>query len=97
MRARRNSISKTKPSAEQIEEMRLLGEEIKKYESKQDELSQELRVMWLKIPNFTHPVLLYLHLKVPLKFPNLIMFLLLELMRMHYNKKQVVLQIYGNH
>jgi seryl-tRNA synthetase len=55
LRAKRNSVSKTKPSVEQIEDMRGVGSKIKEIE---DELSidnQKFREIWLSIPNLTHP------------------------------------------
>jgi seryl-tRNA synthetase len=55
LRAERNRVSKVKPTAELIEQMKLVGEEIKKLESRGEELAPQLRELHLAIPNLTHP------------------------------------------
>lgn len=51
----RNKLSKTKPSPEQIEQVRELNSEIKILEPRSEELSKEMRTLRLQIPNLTHP------------------------------------------
>ena len=55
LRAERNSASKTKPTPEIIEKMKSVGEEIKALEAKIEPLETELKELWMKVPNFTHP------------------------------------------
>lgn len=55
LRAKRNASSKTKPTPEIIEEMKQVGEQIKDLESKIEPLEAELREIWLRVPNLTHP------------------------------------------
>jgi seryl-tRNA synthetase len=55
LRAKRNVGSKSKPTTEQIEEMKNIGEEIKTLEEKQQATTEELRTLLLKVPNMTHP------------------------------------------
>src|SRR5665647_379742 len=55
LRARRNVTSKTKPSPEQIEEMKNVGAKIKTIEEKLVPLKQKFREIWMSIPNMTHP------------------------------------------
>lgn len=55
LRAKRNASSKTKPTPEIIEEMKRVGEEIKQLEASLEPLEGELRELWLKVPNLTHP------------------------------------------
>ena len=55
MRARRNAISKSKPSDALIVEMRDLGESISKIEDEKTKVDAELRALLLKVPNLTHP------------------------------------------
>lgn len=55
MRAVRNKKSKTKPSQEEIEKMRTLGDEIKSLELAVDALEDEFRAVMLSVPNMTHP------------------------------------------
>ena len=55
LRAERNAASKTKPTPEIIEQMKRVGEEIKKLEESIAPLEAELRELWLKVPNLTHP------------------------------------------
>jgi len=55
LRAKRNSGSKTKPTPEQMEEMKKIGEEIKSLEEKQEPLEGEMRTMLMRVPNMTHP------------------------------------------
>jgi seryl-tRNA synthetase len=54
-RAKRNIGSKTKPSKAEINEMKELGEKIKKMEEKLNPISQEIKELLLTIPNLTHP------------------------------------------
>ncbi len=55
LRAQRNLTSKTKPTAEEIEKMKRVGEEIKTIEEALIPLRQKHREIWLAIPNLTHP------------------------------------------
>lgn len=55
LRAQRNLTSKTKPTAEEIEKMKRVGEEIKTIEEALIPLKQKHREIWLAIPNLTHP------------------------------------------
>ncbi len=55
LRTKRNATSKTKPSAEQIEEMKVVGSKIKIMEEELALSSQKIREIWLAIPNMTHP------------------------------------------
>jgi seryl-tRNA synthetase len=55
LRAERNASSKTKPTPEIIEKMKSVGEEIKQLEASIEPLEGELRELWLKVPNLTHP------------------------------------------
>lgn len=55
LRAQRNLTSKTKPTAEEIEKMKRVGEEIKIIEEALIPLRQKHREIWLAIPNLTHP------------------------------------------
>lgn len=55
LRAKRNTISKTKPTPEQISEMKAVGERIKAIEAEVEPLGLEVRESWLSIPNLTHP------------------------------------------
>ena len=55
LRAQRNLTSKTKPTAEEIEKMKRVGEEIKTIEESLAPLRQKHREIWLAIPNLTHP------------------------------------------
>lgn len=55
LRAERNASSKTKPTPEIIEKMKSVGEEIKVLEAQIEPLEAELRQLWLKVPNLTHP------------------------------------------
>jgi len=54
LRAQRNTTSKTKPTAEEIEKMKKVGEEIKEIEEKLIPLKEKHREIWLAIPNLTH-------------------------------------------
>lgn len=53
-RAERNKVSKTKPTPEIIEQMKKVGEEIKKFETKLAELEATFFTLILQIPNRTH-------------------------------------------
>lgn len=55
LRAERNASSKTKPTPEIIEKMKSVGEEIKALEAKIEPLEADLRDLWLRVPNLTHP------------------------------------------
>jgi seryl-tRNA synthetase len=55
LRAERNASSKTKPTPEIIEKMKSVGEEIKVLEAQIEPLEAELRELWMKVPNLTHP------------------------------------------
>lgn len=55
LRAKRNTVSKTKPSAEEISAMKAVGEEIKQLEVQQESLDQKFRELWMQVPNLTHP------------------------------------------
>jgi seryl-tRNA synthetase len=55
LRAKRNIGSKSKPTVEQIEEMKNIGDEIDILEGKQQTIENELRTLLLKVPNMTHP------------------------------------------
>lgn len=55
MRATRNAVSKGKPSEEDIQKMRELGEEIKSLEEKSSAIDSQLKDILLAIPNLTHP------------------------------------------
>ncbi len=55
LRAKRNTTSKTKPSPEEIEAMKSVGEEIKQLEAQQEPLEQKFREIWMQVPNITHP------------------------------------------
>lgn len=61
LRAKRNLISKTKPTAEQIKEMREVGEEIKRLEEEQSPVNEIFRELLLVVPNLTHPEVLVSH------------------------------------
>lgn len=54
LRAKRNAGSKTKPTPEQIEEIRKIGEKIKELEEEQVNVVKELKELWFQIPNMTH-------------------------------------------
>lgn len=54
-RARRNTVSKTKPTPQVIEEMKLLGQEIKKAETHLTDLETRYRELLMQVPNLTHP------------------------------------------
>lgn len=55
LRAKRNAASKSKPTPEQIEEMKAVGEKIKDLEKKLNSTTEEFKIMWLAVPNMTHP------------------------------------------
>ncbi len=54
LRADRNKSSKTKPTPEVIEQMKTLGEEIKKVEKEMEGLQVKRKELLLQIPNITH-------------------------------------------
>ncbi len=53
-RAKRNASSKTKPTPEIIEEMKRVGEEIKKSETELEAIEPEFQDLWHQVPNLTH-------------------------------------------
>ncbi len=55
LRATRNSGSKGKPTPEEIEKMKLVGEEIKKLEETQVGVDTKYRELLMQVPNLTHP------------------------------------------
>ena len=55
LRAERNANSKTKPTPEIIERMKVIGEEIKTKEEKQSEVAVSLNKILMSVPNLTHP------------------------------------------
>lgn len=55
LRARRNAVSKTKPTAEEISEMKKLGEIIKSLEEKHNLIHAQYKKLLFQIPNLTHP------------------------------------------
>lgn len=55
MRAVRNKASKTKPSEEEIEHMRKVGEDIKSLEVDLNNVNEEYLFLLLQVPNLTHP------------------------------------------
>ncbi|MEI6627447.1 MAG: serine--tRNA ligase [bacterium] len=54
LRAKRNVASKVKPTPETIAEMRAVGEEIKTLEAQQEPLDNQVKELWLRVPNMTH-------------------------------------------
>ncbi len=55
MRSRRNIGSKVKPTAREIEEMKKLGEEIKRLEDVLVLIAKEYNELLMAVPNLTHP------------------------------------------
>lgn len=55
LRATRNSGSKGKPTPEEIEKMKAVGEEIKKLEETQVGVDTKYRELLMQVPNLTHP------------------------------------------
>jgi len=55
MRAKRNTVSKTKPNDSEITEMKELGKKIKDFEKNLIILEIEFKELILKVPNLTHP------------------------------------------
>lgn len=55
LRATRNSGSKGKPTPEEIEKMKAVGEEIKKLEETQVGVEATYRELLMQVPNLTHP------------------------------------------
>jgi len=51
LRFTRNTKSKTKPTEEEIQRLRILGDEIKKLEGENDRVNEQLNVLLLTIPN----------------------------------------------
>lgn len=54
LRARRNITSKTKPTAEEISQMKKLGEEIKNLEEKHNSVYSQYQELLYQVPNLTH-------------------------------------------
>ncbi len=54
LRATRNQGSKGKPTPEEIEKMKLVGEEIKKLEETQTTIDAKYRELLMQVPNLTH-------------------------------------------
>ncbi len=55
LRTKRNRGSKSKPSAEEIAEMKSVGDEISKLETESAKLEKEVMDLLLAVPNLTHP------------------------------------------
>ncbi|MFA5813352.1 MAG: serine--tRNA ligase [Patescibacteria group bacterium] len=55
MRAERNKKSKGKPSDEEIRQLKEVGERIKQFETKLNEIEQNYTKLLLLVPNLTHP------------------------------------------
>jgi len=55
LRATRNQGSKGKPTPEEIEKMKAVGEEIKALEETQDHIEANYRELLTQVPNLTHP------------------------------------------
>ena len=55
LRAQRNAASKTKPTAEVIEQMRQVGERIVQLEESLASVEADLQAHMLRVPNLTHP------------------------------------------
>lgn len=55
LRAQRNVGSKTKPTPEEIDKMKRVGDEIKELEKELEPLEKEFQVILLSVPNLTHP------------------------------------------
>lgn len=55
LRAKRNVASKTKPTQEQIEEMKKVGDEIQKLEKESGPINEKFQELLLQVPNLTHP------------------------------------------
>lgn len=55
LRAERNSVSKSKPTPDEITRMRQTGEEIEKLEDELGPVSEKYRSLLLAVPNLTHP------------------------------------------
>jgi len=55
LRAKRKQGSKSKPTPEQIEEMKAVGEQIKQLEHVQSDIEEKYHNLLLQVPNMTHP------------------------------------------
>ena len=55
LRAKRNTVSKNKPTPEEIAEMKSVGVEIEKLEAELVPVLADFRELWLAVPNLTHP------------------------------------------
>lgn len=61
LRARRNQGSHSKPSAEEIEAMKAVGDEILRLEEEARTLGEMVKKLLLEVPNMTHPDVLVSH------------------------------------
>jgi len=55
LRAKRNTASKTKPTPEQIAEMKKVGDDIQKLEKELSPIDEKFQELLLQVPNLTHP------------------------------------------
>jgi len=55
LRAKRNVGSKTKPTPEQILEMKMVGDEIHSLEKESVSINEKFQTLLLQVPNLTHP------------------------------------------
>ncbi|MFA6306411.1 MAG: serine--tRNA ligase [Patescibacteria group bacterium] len=55
LRAKRNTVSKTKPTAEEISAMKKLGETVKSLEEKYNSVYAGYKKLLFQVPNLTHP------------------------------------------
>ncbi|MFA6423561.1 MAG: serine--tRNA ligase [Patescibacteria group bacterium] len=55
LRSKRNAASKSKPTDEEIQEMKSVGDEIQKLEKELEPLQQNYKELILEVPNLTHP------------------------------------------
>lgn len=55
LRAEKNKGSKGKPTPEEIQKMKELGEKVKELEAKQAEVEAQYREILMRVPNMTHP------------------------------------------
>lgn len=58
LRAQRNKSSEQKPSADEIEAMKLLGDDINRRETELRDLEAEVQRLLAEVPNLTHPEVL---------------------------------------
>jgi len=55
LQAKVNEKSKSKPSEEEIKQVKEWNEEIKKLEKDLEDVEPKLKEIWMKVPNMTHP------------------------------------------